>query len=143
MRKVAQCTQQVPLSYHTKFQGVLTTLPRVINGNIKVFLRCTSTVTSFFDAGSGFTEFPLSGFSLQNSSLRDFVSTYILVLSVFLRTWVYGALKNWCQPQFSQLLLLCTIAYRAGLFCIRILYVDVRCTLYGVRALSVFEFLTL
>ena len=51
--------------------------------------------------GSGIKEFPLS---------RDFVSTYIFVLSVALRTSLYGALKELMSP--AVLMIIIVMYYR-------------------------------
>jgi hypothetical protein len=48
--------------------------------------------------GSGIKEFPLSCFSSIIPLSRDLVSTYNLVLSVALRTSLYGALKELMSP---------------------------------------------
>ena len=101
------------MSYHTKFDGVLTTLPRVINSNIKVFLRCARIVNRdniILLVGSGIKNF-LSLVSLSKIPLsRDFVSTYIFVLSVALRTSLYGALKELMSP--AVLMIIIVMYYR-------------------------------
>jgi hypothetical protein len=75
------------MSYHTKFDGVLTTLPRVINSNIKVFLRCSRNIILCV----GLKEFPLSCFSLENSSLKGFCD---LVYSSTLRSGTYVSVST-------------------------------------------------
>ncbi len=94
------------MSYHTKFDGVLTTLPRVINSNIKVFLRCTRIVIiSYFWSVPALKNF-LSLVSLSKIPLsRDFVSTYNLILSVALRTSLYGALKELMSPAVLMIII--------------------------------------
>jgi hypothetical protein len=69
------------------------------------------------------------------------VSTYNLVLSVALRTSLYGALKELMSP---AVLMIIIVMYdrcegRAFLFN-RTLYVDIRCTSDGVRTFSCLNF---